>query len=71
MFDAGSSLHGLQLAARRGLFSHIELPASSNYSMAGHVLRNVIKRTFVGHAHFDHISGLVVASPEDARGKQV
>lgn len=65
--DAGSLVAGLIAAEEKGALDGIALPEGSEYSRPGHVLVNQIKGYLISHAHLDHISGLVVASPDDGK----
>ena len=65
--DAGSLVNGLRAADERGVFDAVEVPANSPYARVGYVLTERIKGYLVSHAHLDHIVGLVIASPDDAK----
>lgn len=54
-FDAGTLHYGIEKAVSNHVFN---IPA-------GQVLRRYIKGYFISHAHLDHISGLIINSPED------
>lgn len=53
--DAGTLHHGIQKAIDKKIFS---MPAEQ-------VLRQYIKGYFISHAHLDHVSGLIINSPDD------
>jgi len=53
--DAGSLHYGIEKAVANKVFS---IPAER-------VLRQYIKGYFISHAHLDHISGLIINSPDD------
>jgi len=65
--DAGSLVNGLRVADEKGAFDAVEVPADSPYTRVGYVLTEQIKGYLVSHAHMDHIAGLVIASPDDAK----
>jgi len=53
--DAGTVHYGIEKAISNKVFS---IPAEQ-------VLRRYIKGYFISHAHLDHISGLIINSPDD------
>lgn len=62
--DAGTLMHGLELASKKGHFDslkqadqHLELPAI--------VLHQHIDSYLISHPHLDHISGMLLAGPFD------
>ncbi len=63
--DAGSLYSGIIKAEAAGLFDNIEVPENSDLSKSAFILQNKIKGYLISHAHLDHISGLVQASPSD------
>jgi 3',5'-cyclic-nucleotide phosphodiesterase len=65
--DAGSLVNGLRVAAEKGAFDAVAVPADSPYTRVGYVLTEQIKGYLISHAHLDHIAGLVIASPDDAK----
>jgi 3',5'-cyclic-nucleotide phosphodiesterase len=65
--DAGSLVNGLRVADGKGAFDAVEVPADSPYTRVGYVLTEQIKGYLISHAHLDHIAGLVIASPDDAK----
>lgn len=65
--DAGTLVNGLEIAAAKGAFSHSPVPADSDLSPAGYMLKEKIKGYIISHSHLDHVGGLVIASPEDSR----
>ena len=66
-FDAGTLVNGLRVADQKGAFDAVKVPADSPLSRVGYVLTDRIKGYLVSHAHLDHVAGLVIASPDDAR----
>jgi 3',5'-cyclic-nucleotide phosphodiesterase len=65
--DAGSLVNGLRVADENGAFDAVEVPADSPYTRVGYVLTDRIKGYLISHAHLDHVAGLVIASPDDAK----
>jgi 3',5'-cyclic-nucleotide phosphodiesterase len=65
--DAGSLVNGLRVADEKGAFDAMKVPADSPYTRVGYVLAEQIKGYLISHAHLDHIAGLVIASPDDAK----
>lgn len=53
--DAGTLHYGIQKAIDNHVFP----------GAADHVLRQYIKGYLISHAHLDHVSGLIICSPED------
>ncbi len=53
--DAGTLHYGIERAVKAGIFK-------TNIST---ILRNYIKGYLISHAHLDHISGLIINSPDD------
>ncbi|WP_018612985.1 MBL fold metallo-hydrolase [Segetibacter koreensis] len=53
--DAGTLHFGIEKAVKAKIFN----------SSTSNVLRNYIKGYLISHAHLDHISGLIINSPED------
>ncbi|GHB60045.1 3',5'-cyclic-nucleotide phosphodiesterase [Psychrosphaera saromensis] len=65
--DAGTLVNGIEVAERKGAFAHVTIPKESEYGVVGYILRDRIKGYLLSHAHLDHVSGLVIASPEDSK----
>ena len=60
--DAGTLASGLKVAASKGTLE----PADLGESVEGTALHH-IKGYLISHAHFDHLAGLVIDSPEDSK----
>lgn len=65
--DAGSLVNGLSAADEKGALDSVVVPADSPFTRVGYVLTEQIKGYLISHAHMDHIAGLVIASPDDAK----
>lgn len=63
--DAGVMLDGLRVAKERGSLSDLGPPPGVSSTVEAWVLRERIKAVFLSHPHLDHVSGLVLSSPED------
>jgi cAMP phosphodiesterase len=55
--DAGTIRFGVQKTIEKGFF----------HETAETIIRNNIKGYFVSHGHLDHVSGLILNSPEDSK----
>lgn len=62
--DAGSVVAGLRVAERKGALD--DIPKSPRGSRAERALAEHTAAVLVSHPHLDHVSGLVIASPDDA-----
>ena len=65
--DAGTLVNGLRVAAEKGAFANVTVPADAGQSPVGYVLATRIKGYLISHAHLDHVAGLIVASPDDSK----
>jgi 3',5'-cyclic-nucleotide phosphodiesterase len=65
--DAGALVNGLHVAEGKGVFDAVNVPADSPYTRVGYVLTEQIKGYLISHAHLDHVAGLIIASPDDAK----
>ena len=63
--DAGSLYSGIQKAESKSSFDEIVIPPNSDLLKSAFILQNHIKAYLISHAHLDHISGLIQASPTD------
>ncbi|GAN87541.1 3',5'-cyclic-nucleotide phosphodiesterase [Komagataeibacter intermedius] len=64
--DAGTVLHGLQVADQRGALDDTRMPADATETRPGFVLHHGIAAYLISHAHLDHVAGLVLVSPDDS-----
>lgn len=64
LLDAGTLLHGLQIAHTKGALKEFALD-KTHLSEEGSFFLHNIKSYLISHAHLDHILGLVVASQVD------
>ena len=62
--DAGTLMHGLNLAADKGHFKHLNNKESS-LEMPAFILQNHIDAYVISHPHLDHIMGMMIAAPFD------
>ena len=72
--DMGTSLKGLTVAADKGAFKGLYSQtdfASTNYTLAGFVLADMIPVYLVTHPHLDHTAGLVISAPADTPQKAI
>src|SRR5258706_4038032 len=65
--DAGALLTGLQRANSKGNLTDIVGTSESPLSVEGQMLTQHLKAYLLSHAHLDHIAGLVINSPDDAK----
>jgi 3',5'-cyclic-nucleotide phosphodiesterase len=64
--DAGSVISGIKKGLEKGSFKEVALPADLPIAPEWSILQNNIKAYLISHPHLDHISGLVINSPDDA-----
>ena len=62
--DAGTLMHGLNLATDRGHFNHLQNKDSS-LELPAYILHNHIDAYAISHPHLDHIMGMMIAAPFD------
>ena len=55
--DAGTILSGINKAIEKGTFEE----------QNSKILKNYIKGYFISHGHLDHLSGMIINSPEDSK----
>ncbi|CNK30639.1 putative 3'%2C5'-cyclic-nucleotide phosphodiesterase [Yersinia mollaretii] len=65
--DAGSVLPGIAKALEKGSFPEITDEIAAPLTRQGYIFRQRINSYFISHAHFDHVSGLIIGSPEDSK----
>jgi len=63
--DAGTLLSGIKAARSRGSFDTVQVPPAAAVTLDGWILQEHIKAYVLSHAHLDHISGLILNSPDD------
>lgn len=65
--DAGSLLPGIAKGLEKGSFPQVTSELAAPYTPQGYVFRQLIGGYFISHGHLDHVAGLIIGSPEDAR----
>lgn len=65
--DAGTLNAGLRKAAAAGTLAPFLTAADADWTPAGAMLQHHIKAYLISHAHLDHVAGLVLNSPDDAK----
>ncbi len=65
--DAGSVLPGIAKALEKGSFPDITDEMAVPLTRQGYIFRQRINSYFISHAHLDHVSGLIIGSPEDSK----
>ncbi|CQI92711.1 putative 3'%2C5'-cyclic-nucleotide phosphodiesterase [Yersinia rohdei] len=65
--DAGSVLPGIAKALEKGHFSEVTDEIAAPLTRQGYIFRQRINSYFISHAHLDHVSGLIIGSPEDSK----
>lgn len=65
--DAGSVLPGIAKALEKGNFPEITDDIAAPLTRQGYIFRQRINSYFISHAHLDHVSGLIIGSPEDSK----
>ncbi len=66
LLDAGTVISGLDRALAMGNLAHLK-PGEGLHSRRLGILRDHVKAALISHTHLDHINGLVMASPGDAK----
>jgi 3',5'-cyclic-nucleotide phosphodiesterase len=62
--DAGSLMHGIDVACAQGQFDNIE-KTDQNSSLSANILHHHIDAYVISHPHLDHIMGMLMAAPFD------
>ena len=62
--DAGTLMHGLELASRKGYFNHLE-NLKGQQELPAYILHHHIDAYIISHPHLDHIMGMMIAGPFD------
>lgn len=65
--DAGSVLPGIAKALEKGSFPDITDEMAAPLTRQGYIFRQRINSYFISHAHLDHVSGLIIGSPDDSK----
>ncbi|CRY73082.1 MBL fold metallo-hydrolase [Yersinia pseudotuberculosis] len=65
--DAGSVLPGIARALEKGHFAAITDAMAAPLTRQGYIFRQSINSYFISHAHLDHVSGLIIGSPDDSK----
>lgn len=65
--DAGSLLHGIQVAKTKNSFEDIKTNPDTEQRFEVEILQNHIKGYLISHAHLEHVSGLVICSNFDTK----
>ncbi|WP_346827369.1 MBL fold metallo-hydrolase [Serratia inhibens] len=65
--DAGSLLPGIAKGLEKGSFPQVTPELAAPYTPQGYVFRQLIGGYFISHGHLDHVAGLIIGSPEDAK----
>lgn len=63
--DAGTLLNGIEYGLQRNLFASLLLDTQQTLTPSISIMRNHITAYFISHGHLDHVSGLIIASPDD------
>ncbi len=63
--DAGTLLYGLNQAAEKGVFEHIDVSPFPESTLEQVILHHHIKAYLITHCYLDHIHGLVQISPNE------
>ena len=67
--DAGTLVNGINVALDQGAFTHLrdDQKASGITNPVGYILKERVKGYMISHPHLDHVSGLLIASPDDSK----
>jgi len=63
--DAGTLLNGIEESLQKNAFRDLDIDTTKKTIPRINILHNHIAAYMISHAHLDHISGLLVASPDD------
>ncbi len=66
LLDAGTVISGLDRALAMGNLAHLK-PGQGLHRRRLGILRDHVKAALISHTHLDHVDGLVMASPGDAK----
>jgi len=65
LLDAGTLLNGIEESLQQNAFNDIKIDTEQIKSPSINILHNHIAAYLISHGHLDHISGLLIASPDD------
>jgi 3',5'-cyclic-nucleotide phosphodiesterase len=63
--DAGTLLNGIEKSVQQNAFNDLDIDETQKTTSNINILHNHIAAYMISHGHLDHISGLLVASPDD------
>ena len=63
--DAGTLLNGIEKSLQKNSFDDLNLDITQETTPSINILHNHIAAYMISHGHLDHISGLMIASPDD------
>jgi 3',5'-cyclic-nucleotide phosphodiesterase len=63
--DAGTLVNGIKIALSNNAFKNLAVKVDNTLSATGNVLHHHIKGYLISHGHLDHVTGLLIASPDD------
>jgi len=63
--DAGTLLNGIEKSLKTDAFNGLDIDTKQKTTLSINILHNHIAAYMISHGHLDHISGLLVASPDD------
>lgn len=65
--DAGTTVSGIEKAIQKNSFPELAQQDTNENNDVGFVLRDLINSYWISHGHLDHMSGLIIASPDDVK----